>query len=160
LTGDVNGIEFTANIPLRVISDSLDGFGIAASAAFNDGGLDDGGQIPGMSDEVFQLTAYYENAGFEARVSATDRSGFETETRGGSNSIATAYRKPITLIDAQVSYDFAESGIEYLEGLRVSLQAMNITEENDVNTLAESALLVTGADTYGSTTMLNLNWSF
>lgn len=160
LTGDVNGVELTANIPLRVLSDSLDGFGIVASAAFNDGGLDDGGQIPGMSDEVYQLTAYYENNGFEVRVSATDRSGFETEQRGGSNSIATAYRQPIQLIDAQISYDFAESGIEYLEGLRVSLQAMNITEENDVNTLADSSLLVTGADTYGSTTMLNLNWSF
>lgn len=45
LEGSMKGVELTANIPLRMLTDSLDGFGIAASATILDAELEDGTAI-------------------------------------------------------------------------------------------------------------------
>jgi len=158
LEGEVKGTELTANLPLRILSDALDGFGIAASATFIDAELEDGNPIPGQSDETFSVTAYYEMNGFEFRVAATDRSEFSTYQRGGSNKIETATRQGMTTVDAQISYDFEDSGIEYLEGLRVSLQGTNLTDEIEQST--NDAGIVTRRLEYGASYMLNFNYSF
>ena len=75
---------------------------------------------------------FYENAGFEFRLAATKRDQFLTEERGTSLALVDATKQGGTLVDAQIGYDFSESGIEYLEGLRVTLQAQNLTDEDDV----------------------------
>jgi len=158
LQGRVKGAELTANVPLFIISDALDGFGVAGSASFIDAKLDDGSAIPGQSDRVYSLTGYYQINGFEVRVAGTKRSPFTTYQRGGSNKIETAQRQGVTLVDAQISYDFADSGISRLEGLRVSLQGTNLTntEEEDVGDLG----IVTARHVFGPTYMLNVNYSF
>ncbi|QJR81942.1 TonB-dependent receptor [Alteromonas pelagimontana] len=158
LEGKVKGAEVTAQVPLNMLTDILDGFGIAASATFIDAELQDGTPIQGQSDEVYSLTAYYEMNGFEIRVAATDRSEFSTYQRGGSNKIETATRSPVTQVDAQISYDFADSGIRHLEGLRVSLQGTNLTDEKE-ETVGESGI-VTLRREFGPYYMLNLNYSF
>ena len=158
LTGEVKGAELTAQVPLNILSDVLDGFGIAASATLIDAELDDGTAIPGQSDEVYSLTAYYEMDGFEVRVAATDRSEYLTYQRGGSNKIEAATRDAVTQVDAQISYDFADSGIEYLSGLRVSLQGTNLTDEKEETIDANG--IVTLRREFGPSYMLNLNYSF
>ena len=92
LTGAIGGQEFQANIPLNLISDSLDGAGIQFSATFLDGYLDDGARssIPGTSDESYSLLAYYENSGWEFRIAGTKRDEFPTEARGLSLSLVPA----------------------------------------------------------------------
>ncbi|MBC3765602.1 TonB-dependent receptor [Neptunicella marina] len=160
LTGSVKGIELQASIPLRVLHKSLDGFGVVMSGSYNDGKLEDDGKVPGMSKNVYSFTGYYENEGFEFRIAATKRSEFESEERGGSNTLSVVNRQPVTLVDAQVSYDFAESSIDYLKGLKVSLQGINLTEENDINTLADQPELVTKSQIFGSSYILNVNYSF
>ena len=154
----MKGIELTANVPLRMLTDSLDGFGIAASATILDAELEDGTAIPGQSDNTYSITAYYEMNGFEIRVAATDRSEFLTYQRGGSNKIEPATRNAVTQVDAQISYDFADSGIEYLEGLRVSLQGVNLTDEKEET--IDDAGIVTLRREFGPSYMLNLNYSF
>ncbi len=158
LEGELKGVEVTANIPLSMVSDMLEGFGIAASATMIDAELDDGTSIPGQSDEIYSVTAYYEMNGFEFRVAATDRSEYLTYQRGGSNKIEAATRDAVTQVDAQISYDFEDSGIEYLEGLRVSLQGTNLTDEKEET--IDSNGIVTLRREFGPSYMLNLNYSF
>ena len=158
LKGELKGLELTANLPLSMVSDMLEGFGIAASATFIDAELDDGTAIPGQSDEVYSVTAYYEMSGFEFRVAATDRSEYLTYQRGGSNKIEAATRDAVTQVDAQISYDFEDSGIEYLEGLRISLQGTNLTDEKEET--IDGNGIVTLRREFGPSYMLNLNYSF
>jgi len=158
LEGEMKGVELTANIPLRMLSDSLDGFGFAASATILDAELEDGTAIPGQSDNTYSVTAYYEMNGFEFRVAATDRSEFLTYQRGGSNKIEAATRDAVTQVDAQISYDFADSGIEYLQGLRVALQGVNLTDEEEET--IDGNGIVTLRREFGPYYMLNLNYSF
>ncbi len=160
LTGQVDGIELVANVPLYTFSEALDGFGIVFSSAFSNGELDDGSAVPGLSEKVYQLTAYYERNGFEFRIAGTKRSEFESEQRGGSNSLEVVDRQPVELWDAQVSYDFSESSISSLHGLRVSLQAQNLTEEDDVNADEADARQVFRAQRFGTNYILNFNYSF
>jgi iron complex outermembrane recepter protein len=158
LTGSVKGAELTANIPMNVISDALDGFGIAASATLINASLDDGSPIPGQSDRTYSLTAYYAMGGFEIRVAGTDRSGFTTYQRGGSNKIESATRNGVTLVDAQISYDFEDSDVDYLNGLRVSLQGTNLTDVDEET--VDSNGIVTLRRQFGPSYMLNFNYSF
>ncbi|MDP5130065.1 MAG: TonB-dependent receptor [Paraglaciecola sp.] len=158
LKGDVKGLEFTGNIPLNMLSEKLDGFGLATSATWIDAELSDGTKIPGQSDRTYSVTAYYEMNGFEFRVAATDRSGFLTYQRGGSNKIETATRNGVRLVDAQISYDFAESNYDALKGLRVSLQGTNLTDVDEET--VDSNGIVTTRRQFGPSFMLNFNYSF
>ena len=141
-----------------MVSDVLDGFGIAASYTYIDATLEDDSPVPGQSERVTSLTAYYEMNGFEVRVAATDRGEFFTYQRGGSNKIEGATRDAVTQVDAQISYDFEGSGIEYLEGLRISLQGTNLTDEKEET--RDSNGFVTLRREFGPSYMLNFNYSF
>jgi iron complex outermembrane receptor protein len=158
LKGKVEGIEVAATLPLRVISTALDGFGVVANASLNNGHLNDGADIPGLSKHAYQLTAFYENGGFSARVAGTSRSAFLSEARAGSNTLAPANRKALTLWDAQVSYDFSASSYQQLKGLRISFQAQNLSKQNDA-TVDSASGQVTQYDRYGARYQLSLKYS-
>lgn len=114
----------------------LQGFGIIASASFNDSNIKifdpesassiGPGEIslPGLSDEVYNLTAYYERSGFEARVSQRKRSDFIGEIGNFAGNRTLRYVVGEDVIDAQVSYTF---GAGSLDGLSLLLQAQNLT---------------------------------
>lgn len=159
LEGSVQGAEITANLPLGMFADNLDGFGVVASATFIDAEVDDGSSIPGQSDEVYSLVAYYENEGFEFRVAMTDRSGFTTYERGGSNKISEATRDGTQVVDAQISYDFENSNIDYLQGLRVSLQGTNLLDDADQISRDDNGIVTTRRE-FGPSYMVNFNYSF
>lgn len=158
LKGSVKGVEVAATLPLRLVSTYLDGFGVVANAAHNKGSLDDGAGIPGLSKRAYQLTAYYEKGGFSARVAGTKRSAFLSEARAGSNTLAAANRLPLTLVDAQVSYDFSGSSIKRLQGLRISLQGQNLTKQNDA-TIDTASGQITQYNRYGARYQLSLKYS-
>ncbi|MEH6709749.1 MAG: TonB-dependent receptor [Paraglaciecola polaris] len=158
LTGEVKGLELTANVPLNMLADALEGFGIAASATLIDAELEDGTAIPGQSDRTYSVTAYYAMGGFEVRLAGTDRSEFSTYQRGGSNKIETSTRNAVTLLDAQISYDFEDSDIDYLQGLRVSLQGTNLTDV-DEETVDDNGIVTTRRQ-FGPSYMVNFNYAF
>lgn len=158
LKGKVNGIELAATVPLRMITSYLDGFGVVANASLNNGRLSDGADIPGLSKHAYQLTAFYERGGFSARVAGTRRSAFLSEARAGSNTLAPANRKPLTLWDAQVSYDFSGSDIRRLRGLRISLQAQNLSKQDDA-TIDTASGQITQYNRYGARYQLSLKYS-
>ena len=163
--GFVRGYEFQASFPFSMIHDSLEGFGMYASATFMDGKLDPApGQtetrIPGLSEESYSLTAYYEMNGFEIRISGTKRDPFLTEQRGLSLSLVDATDQGGELWDAQIGYDFSESGIESLYGLRVTLQAQNLTDEDTVQAAPNDGRQITRYQSFGANYLLGFNYSF
>ncbi|MET0355635.1 MAG: TonB-dependent receptor, partial [Cellvibrio sp.] len=161
--GYVAGTEYQANIPLRLVSDSLDGLGVIASAAFMDGEIDNAGvkqAVPGLSKETYQLTVYYENSGFEARVSARKRDKYLTEAPGLSLALTPGTDRGATLIDAQIGYSFEGSGIESLEGLTVTLQGQNLTNESTVVSEPDDSREISRYQNFGANYLLGFNYKF
>lgn len=160
LEGFVRGYEVQANLPLHNFADILDGFGLSASAAFTDGSLDDGSRVPGLSEESYQLTAYYEMNGFEFRISGRKRDAFMTETRGKSLALNETENRGEELWDAQIGYDFGKGGFDSLDGLSVTLQAQNLTDESTLQADAADPRQVTQYQTFGANYLLGLNYKF
>jgi len=133
--GNLKGLELTASLPLDMLWSPLQGFGVQASATFNDSSikiLDPESassvgsapiSLPGLSDRVYNFTAYYENHGFEARVSQRRRSDFIGEIGNFNGNRTLRYVVGESVTDAQVSYSFGDS----LEGLSILLQVSNLT---------------------------------
>jgi len=160
LKGFVRGYELQANVPFRLIHESLDGLGLAVSATFIDGELDDGGRVPGLSEESYSLTAYYERDGFEFRIAGTKRDEFLTETRGQSLALTETEDLGSEIWDAQISYDFDESGIESLKGLRITLQGQNLTKEDTIQAESDDARQIRQFQSFGANYSLGLNYKF
>ncbi|MHC6645000.1 TonB-dependent receptor [Alteromonas sp. HB246098] len=163
--GFVRGYELQGSLPFDLVHESLEGFGLFASATFMDGEVDAApGQsetrIPGLSEESYSMTFFYESNGFEFRLAATKRDQYLTEERGLSLALVDATKQGGTLVDAQIGYDFGESGIDYLEGLRVTLQAQNLTDEDDIQASAADGRQITQFQTYGTNYLLGFNYKF
>lgn len=159
LQGSIEGKEIQASFPLRFLSESLDGAGIVASATFLDGEFDDGSLVPGLSDESYSLTAYYEKNGFEIRISGTKRDDFQTETRGLSLSLVPAGDLGAELWDMQIGYNFDESGIDWLKGLRITLQGQNLTDEKTIQANPDPRQ-ITSFQSFGANYLLGFNYEF
>ena len=159
LKGWVGGYDIQANVPFHVFSDALDGIGLIASAALYDGSLEGGQPIPGLSKESYQSTLYFEKGGFQARVSWTKRSRFATEEPGLSLALTPTTDQGATLVDAQIGYDFGLGGFDKLDGLYISLQGQNLTNEDTLHTDSDPRQ-VTKWQTFGSNYLLNVNYKF
>ncbi|MFN3354312.1 MAG: TonB-dependent receptor, partial [Brevundimonas sp.] len=114
--------------------------------------------IEGLSEEVANVTLYYERYGFQARVSSRYRSEFLGEVAGFANGRAFRTVNDENVIDAQIGYEF-QSGA--LEGLSILLQGNNLTDEEFV-TLNGAGLTRQPIDyqVYGSTYLIGLNYRF
>ena len=139
--------------------DALEGLGVIASAAFYDGSLDNGASVPGLSEETYQGTLYYERGGFQARVSWTKRDDFRTEFPGLSLALTSTVDQGAEIIDAQIGFDFGLAGIEALDGLFISLQGQNLTDEDTLQTTGD-AREVLKYQTFGANYLLNVNYKF
>jgi len=136
--GSLQGLELTASIPFELFSESLRGFGIIANASFNDSNItieapenrdslaDLEISLPGLSERVYNFTAYYENNGFEARINNRRRSDFIGEIGNFDGARTLRYVVGENITDAQVSYTFGGG----LEGLTVLLQGSNLGNES------------------------------
>ena len=159
LEGWVRGMEFQGNYPFGKASPALEGLGLIASAAFYSGELDNGASVPGLSEETYQATLYYERGGFQGRVSWTKRDDFLTEFPGLSLALTPTVDLGADLIDAQIGYDFGLGGFEKLDGLYISLQAQNLTDEDTVQTTGDSREIIK-FQTFGANYLLNVNYKF
>ena len=138
--GTLKGIELSASLPLNLFTPALDGFGIVTSASFNDSDIKirdpdsassvGGGDItlPGLSKRVYNLTAYFEKNGFEARISQRRRSDFIGEIGNFAGNRTLRYVVGEDITDAQIGYSFGEGSS--LHGLSLLLQVTNLTNSN------------------------------
>ncbi|SOT99400.1 TonB-dependent receptor [Xanthomonas arboricola] len=167
--GTLRGVELTASLPLDLVFAPLEGFGIQASATFNDSdvkirdpesasSVGDGEiSLPGLSERVYNLTAYYEHKGFEARVSQRRRSNFIGEIGNFNGNRTLRYVVGENITDAQISYSFNDSSD--LAGLTVLLQASNLSN-SPYRTYAETKDRPLEYIEWGRTFVLGVNYKF
>ncbi|MEQ7414097.1 TonB-dependent receptor [Xanthomonas campestris pv. campestris] len=167
--GTLRGLELTASLPLDLVFAPLEGFGIQASATFNDSDVQirdpesassvgDGAiSLPGLSKRVYNLTAYYEHKGFEARVSQRRRSDFIGEIGNFNGNRTLRYVVGENITDAQISYNFADTS--RLAGLTLLLQASNLSN-SPYRTYAETKDRPLEYIEWGRTFVLGVNYKF
>ena len=159
--GEIDGLEITVAFPFGILWDRLEGLGIVWSQAEVDSSLrnpnagedeDPVISVPGLSEEIENLTIYYERGGFEGRVSMRERGDFYGERFGISFSREFTQVVGATLWDAQLSYDFAE-------GLTATFQALNLTDE-PYETRAGDTGLTTDYQEFGTTYLVGVSYEF
>ncbi len=167
--GTLRGLELTASLPLDMFTEALRGFGVQASATFNDSDIkildpesassvgSDPIALPGLSDRVYNVTAYFERNGFEARVSQRRRSDFIGEIGNFNGNRTLRYVVGENVTDAQVSYTFSDSSS--LAGLTLLLQGTNLTNE-PYRTYAGTRDRPLEYVEWGRTYMLGVNYKF
>ena len=134
--GELQGIElaFTARLD-NYIEGFWSGFGLEANATYIDseyttpGGLDI--ELPGTSDEAYNLSLFYENYGLSARISYRYRDSWldETETSSAFGLESGVYWDEQERVDLSIRYD-----LEALTGYKASIffDMNNLTDETDV----------------------------
>jgi len=168
--GNMHGLELSASLPLDMFTPVLDGFGVVASATFTDSSImippdssvqsSVGNQpimLPGLSKRVYNFTAYYENNGFEARINNRRRSDFIGEIGNFSGDRTLRYVVGENIVDAQVSYTFADTSS--FKGLTLLAQATNLTND-PYRTYAQSKDRPLEYIEWGRTYLLGLSYKF
>jgi iron complex outermembrane recepter protein len=166
--GKLQGIELSASIPFNLFSTALQGFGIQASASITDSNIKikdpessssvGSGEIslPGLSKNVSNLTFYYENKGFEARISQRKRSDYIGEIGNFAGSRTLRYVVGESVVDAQLGYTFNEGTFK---GLGLLLQANNLTDTG-YQTYAETKDRPLEYIKWGRTILLGATYKF
>ncbi|HBK57143.1 MAG TPA: TonB-dependent receptor [Xanthomonadales bacterium] len=160
--GNIKGVEFTASVPLNLVSDVLDGFGVISSVSYTDSKVLLGDStvpisVPGLSTWVVNTTLYFERDGFSARVGHRYRDEFLSEIFGLSATRVTREAKSETVFDAQVSYEF-QSG--RLKGLTLLGQANNLTDEPFTTFEQGNSRLVIDRQEFGRTFLFGASYRF
>ncbi|MCG7542797.1 TonB-dependent receptor [Pseudoalteromonas sp. MM17-2] len=160
--GDLWGYELSVALPFNLFADELEGFGLLASHTGVEQDMEDPNgndyELPGLSDSIQSLTLYYERYGFTARTSMRKRSDFKGDIYGVGFSTDQVDILGETIWDAQLGYDFADSGIQGLESLEITFQVQNITEEPFISLQGDNALQVRDYQDYGRTYLLGFKY--
>lgn len=165
--GRLQGLELSASLPLELFWEPMTGFGIVASASFNDSNIEirdpesassvGSGDIslPGLSERVYNLTAYYERNGFEARISQRKRSDYIGEIGNFAGNRTLRYIVGEDIVDAQIGYTFGGS----LAGLSLLFQVSNLNDES-YRTYAGSKDRPLEYIEWGRTYLVGVNYKF
>lgn len=162
--GTLYGFETALSVPFDLIWQPLDGFGLIASYSKTKSAIDplgpDGGDepLPGLSEEVSNITLYYEKHGFSTRVSQRHRSPFLGEVQGFGGDRQKRYINSEDIVDFQVGYAFADGTA--LQGLSVLLQVNNVTNEPYREYYPFSGGLPQMYNEYGRQVLLGVNYKF
>jgi len=157
--GDIYGFEVAGALDFGFFSDWLSGFGLIASASVTKSNVSFNGQdvtLPGLSEDVYNLTAYYENDRFSVRMSGRYRSEFlgEVSGFGAGRSFRTVDEE--TVIDGQASWFFGGK----LTGLSLLFQVYNLTDEEFTTFANDDSRQVIDYQQYGRTYLAGVSYSF
>ncbi|MDZ4350513.1 MAG: TonB-dependent receptor [Xanthomonadaceae bacterium] len=160
--GNIKGVEFTASVPLDMLADALDGFGVINSVSYTDSKVTLGDDpnsitIPGLSKWVVNTTVYFEKSGFSARVGHRYRDEFLAEIFGLSATRVLRDAKTESVFDAQVSYEFQDGR---LKGLTLLGQANNLTDEPFATFEGGNQQLVIDRQQFGRTFLVGASYRF
>jgi iron complex outermembrane receptor protein len=109
-SGSVKGAELSFEMPL------WENFGIAANYTYADGEENGGGPLVGTSKNTFNVSGYYENDHFNARVSYTHRSSFFS----GLDRQTAFYQASTGNVSASLGYKFDDHWSLSLDGLNLN----------------------------------------
>ena len=161
--GHIFGQEVTLSLPFANLSRALEGFGFFGSIAHVDSKVKYASQtdpitIPGLSEWVGTAEGYYENRGFQARLSYRYRSKFLGEVAGLSAAPTFRTAKPEGILDAQIGYEFQEGS--RFRGLSILAQAKNLTDRPFVTYENNDERRVIDYQRYGRDFYLGLLYKF
>jgi iron complex outermembrane receptor protein len=135
------------------------GFGIQATYSSNESNIEpfpgSNSPIPGLSEDIWNATVYWERWGWSLRYSARYRSAFEGESRQFGGDLAINKIDEELVQDAQIQYTF-RSGT--LENLSFYLQMSNIGDEPFRGTDGQNR--PRAYFEYGRQTLLGLSYKF
>ena len=133
--GDLEGYEIQYQQPFSFGPSWMQDFGFIANYTHVSSEVSFGerliGGVPvevfddlnGLSNESYNFTLYYDNGQFDARVSASHRGKYNRAAISGrQNGNDTDFTKAATYVDLATSY-------EVNDNFKVSLEALNLTEE-------------------------------
>jgi len=121
----VDGLELIAQFPLTVIHPMLEGFGVnlnytaleSSLASESDLGIE--APMPGLSDKAYNLTVYYDNDRFDARLAYNYKSEY-VEAIG--YSMYPIWRDAYGQLDFSIGYRIGEN-------IKISLKGINMTDK-------------------------------
>ena len=129
--GHLYGAELAATLPFDAITHALSGFGVTGGLGYTKSKVPRFNgtttPIPGYSKFVANVTAFYEQNGFNVRGSLRHRSGFLGEFPSFNGQPEQQFVLGENIYDAQIGYDFPNTS--NLAGLSVYLQGQNLTNE-------------------------------
>ncbi len=160
------GLELAASVPFGMFADALDGFGAIVSYSYTDSDITIEGNIssvannsiplPGLSEDVWNATLYYEKYGFGARIATRYRSEYIGEVTNFANDRALRYVDSDMITDLQLSYLF---GGGVMEGVQLLFQVNNLTNEPYVAYSQDKQRLLDYQE-YGTQYLLGVNYRF
>ena len=158
--GNIDGFELSASLDFGLFNEKLEGFGLIGSASWTNSDIKDtSGEeitIPGLSEDVYNLTGYYENDMFSIRLSMRNRSDFLGEVSGFGAGRDFRQVEGNTTLDGQASYFFSGK----LTGLTLLFQAYNITDEPFVTFSNDDTRQVIDYQRYGRSFLLGASYSW
>jgi iron complex outermembrane receptor protein len=164
-SGLIAGVELSVSVDFGMFHDALEGFGVQFNGSDTRSSLhEDNDQtkpLDGLSGRVTNVTAYYENHGFSARIAQRHRSRFVTTVRGTFGENVPSAINAESIVDAQLGYAFQGR----MDGLSLLLQVNNLTDEpyeTEVG-IAAGSVNPTGTlperyTTYGREYLFGFNW--
>lgn len=160
--GTIEGFEVAASLPFGNFFSPLDGFGLVASYSDTSSDIqpepgNPSRPIEGLSEEVSNVTLYFEKYGFQARVSNRYRSSFLGEVAGFGNGRTFRTVLEESVLDAQIGYEFQDGP---LEGLSVLVQGNNLTDEPFVTIDGGIERRAIDYQVYGKTFLFGVNYRF
>jgi iron complex outermembrane receptor protein len=160
--GFIRGVELSASVQGDMLWQPLKNFGLIVSGSFTDSEVTlEKGQkpitIPGLSKKVVNTTFYYENNGFNARVSNRYRGKFLGEVAGLSAARIFRTVEAESVLDAQIGYEFRDGP---LTGMALLLQANNITNEPFKTYDNNDPRQTIDYQEYGSTYMIGVSYRY
>jgi len=160
--GYVKGAQVTLNLPFNLLTPALNGFGIILTGNRTKSSLVYGDNpqpitVPGLSKWVANGTLYYQNGGFQARISDSYRTSFLGRVSGISAQRIMQEIQGGSHYAAQVSYTF-HSGA--LEGLTLVAQGTNLSNQTSVTYQNNDPRWVKSWERYGRRYDIGISYKF
>jgi iron complex outermembrane receptor protein len=114
--------------------------------------------LPGLSETVGNLTLYYENQNFSARVNGRYRDDFLGEVSGFGDGRNLRLVKAETIVDAQIGWTFTGDG--WTSGLTLFAQGFNLTDEPFVTFNEGDGRQVIDYQRYGRSYLVGATYHF
>lgn len=155
--GNVDGVELTFQTRLFFLPGYLSNLGIYSNYAYVHSNIHELTPEPdpfpmvGLAKDTSEFDVYYDQGGFETRVSWKRHSAFTVAPTWVGTSLKTLAAEDI--FDASVSYAFGKHWSVRLQGANLTNERARFTTDNDPENLANDG----GYQLYGRTYQLDLS---
>ena len=161
-SGNVKGLQGTINMPFKMLTPMLDGFGAILTGDYTKSSVTYAGNsqaitVPGLSKWTANGTLYYQHNGFEARISDNHRTSFLGEVQGISATRILQTIKGSSIYDAQISYTIPDGRFK---GLTFLLQGSNLTNQKFITYQNNDPRQVLTWEEYGRRYELGISYKF